>query len=285
MRPTPGESAPAATGDALSCAADHESGGARGAQRGGAIEQASVEHMRFRVVTYNMRKGKGIKRSRPALEHICRELGRLEPAVLLCQEVFHDSGSAGVSQSADMADALELLHRYEPNAAYRKGHHGNASFSSFPVVRHFNRDISTNAIERRGVLYFRLRLDHANELHVFNTHFGLSQRQRLRQAEHVGHIIRAEVPPSDPVILAGDFNDWTGQVDQRIAQAAEVENAMLALAIAERRTWSTRRPIFALDRIYYRNLHLAEVKVHRHRPWDELSDHFPVEAIFEAGER
>jgi endonuclease/exonuclease/phosphatase family metal-dependent hydrolase len=60
-----------------------------------------------------------------------------------------------------------------------------------------------------------------------------------------------------------------------------MENAMLMLAMKQRRTWSTRRPLFALDRIYYHSIHLVDVRVLKASPWHRLSDHFPVEATFE----
>ena len=82
------------------------------------------------------------------------------------------------------------------------------------------------------------------------------------------------------MIIGGDFNDWSGRLDNRVCEAADVENAMLALAMKDRRTWSTRSPRFALDRLYYRNLDLVDVRVHRDAAWQRLSDHFPVEATF-----
>lgn len=235
------------------------------------------------VVTYNIRKGKGIRGSRPSFESIARNLGELHPDLLLCQEVFH--GAEGIHQSREMAEHLELLHRYEPNATYRRGHHGNATFSRLPVERHENRDISPNRIERRGILYTRVGPWEGGALHVFNTHFALTQRQRMRQARVLGKMLGELTSPDDPVILAGDFNDWTGRVDPVICQEADLDNAMLLLTMQERKTWSTRRPLWALDRIYYRNLHLRSINVLKDAPWNGLSDHFPVRATFEPPRR
>lgn len=232
----------------------------------------------FRLVTYNMRKGKGIRRSRPDLIEISRRLEDLKPDLLLCQEVYHEH--SGVSQSQRIAEEMELLHRYEPNAEYRRGHHGNATFSRFPISRHGNLDISTNRIERRGVLWTRVHFKTGHDLHVFNTHFGLSHRQRTVQAARVGAFVQERAELEDPVILAGDFNDWNGRVDPMIESASELQNGMLRLAMGDRTTWSTVRPLFALDRVYYRNLDLLEIQVLKGPPWDRLSDHFPVLATF-----
>jgi len=233
----------------------------------------------IKLVTYNIRKSKGIRGSRPRLEDIARNLGRVDPDILLCQEVFH--GAGGEQQSQEMARRLELIHRYEANREYRRGHHGNATFSRFPISRHLNTDISTNRVESRGVLYTRVHPLPGETLHVFNTHFGLSQKQRRRQAERLGRLVAELTDPSDAVILGGDFNDWNGQIDPLITRLAELDNAMLYMTIKERKTWSTRRPLFALDRVYYRNLHLEKVRVLSGHPWNMLSDHFPVEALLE----
>ncbi len=230
------------------------------------------------VVTYNLRKGKGVLGSRPRFAEVARNLGALAPDLLLCQEVFH--GGHGVDQTQEVSDHLELLHRYEPNAVYRRGHHGNATFSRLPVVAHQNTDISPNRIERRGVLYTRLGPWNGRDLHVFNTHFALTQRQRMRQARQLGEMIEALAADSDPVILGGDFNDWTGRVDPVIRQRGDLSNAMLTLDAKHRRTWSTRRPLWCLDRLYYRNLELSEVRVLTEDPWPGMSDHFPVRAVF-----
>jgi endonuclease/exonuclease/phosphatase family metal-dependent hydrolase len=242
-----------------------------------AENRADESPLQLRVVTYNIRKGKGIRGSRPDFETIANHLGDLQPDLLLCQEVFH--AGSGMHQSREMATHLDLLHRYEPNAEYRKGHHGNATFSRIHIEHHENRDISPNRIERRGILYTRLETPSAN-IHVFNTHFALAQRQRLRQANRLAEMIDELTSPADPVILAGDFNDWTGRVDPIICEAADLDNAMMLLTMKERRTWSTRRPLWALDRIYYRNLNLVDIHVLRDAPWDRLSDHFPVVATF-----
>ena len=230
------------------------------------------------VVSYNMRKGKGVRGSRPRLEELVDSLGHLDSDLLLCQEVFHEH--AGVDQTGEMAQALRLSPRYEPNATYRRGHHGNATLSRLDILAHENRDISPNRIERRGILYTRLGLWEGGHIHVFNTHFALTQRQRIRQARELGAMLERLTQSTDPVIIGGDFNDWTGRVDPLIREEGDLRNAMASLPTKERRTWSTRRPLWALDRLYYRNLDLIQVRVLRRSPWDRLSDHFPGQAEF-----
>jgi endonuclease/exonuclease/phosphatase family metal-dependent hydrolase len=42
------------------------------------------------------------------------------------------------------------------------------------------------------------------------------------------------------------------------------------------RTWHARRPVFALDRIYARNLNVRRSGRFDGDPWSELSDHLPL---------
>jgi endonuclease/exonuclease/phosphatase family metal-dependent hydrolase len=84
--------------------------------------------------------------------------------------------------------------------------------------------------------------------------------------------------PSDPVIVAGDFNDWNGRVNPVLEDKGRLTNAMRALDASARRTWSSHRPRFALDRVYVRNLAVAGIQVLKGAPWHRLSDHLPVRA-------
>jgi endonuclease/exonuclease/phosphatase family metal-dependent hydrolase len=231
----------------------------------------------IRVVTWNIRKGKGDGRHRPDLAEIGQALAELGADIVFCQEVFHDWRT--VDQTAHISDLLSARFRYGANAVYRRGHHGNATFSRWPILWSENRDLSTNRIERRGCLYTRVHDEDGVPLHLLNVHLGLSHRQRRVQSERVISWVTEMVRPGEPVIWAGDFNDWNGRLDMEIGRRLPVSNAMLALSAAARRTFSTRRPLFSLDRIYYKDLRLLEIRVLKSAPFDRLSDHYPVLAM------
>lgn len=230
--------------------------------------------LRIRLVTYNIRKGKGASgRLDGSVEAMSQALSSHKLDLLLCQEVFHGR-RVGVSQSTQLAKSLGLNHYYEPNKHRRVGHHGNATFTHFSVdfIRNFN--ISTNPIERRGALYARLNVN-GLPLHVLNVHLGLNERQRMKQLERLETIIEDHSHGDEPVILAGDFNDWNRRLDLEIRHLG-YHDAFAHLARHERHTWHARRPLFNLDRVYLRNLDV--VRVHRFvgAPWRDLSDHLPL---------
>lgn len=236
--------------------------------------------MLLRVLTYNIRKGKGNFRGRILLRALAEGVARRGPDILLCQEVFHSADDNGAFQSMELARELRLASIYEPNAAYQKGHHGNATFTHLRVRKTAHRDISTNRLERRGLLYSLLG-DDDRLFHIVNTHLGLNRWQRRRQIESIAGFLSEYCSDGRPVVLAGDFNDWTGQLDRFVRRECGLHNALDALGRSARRSWPSHRPVFGLDRIYYRGLRLRWIGILHRAPWNQLSDHLPVEAEFE----
>jgi endonuclease/exonuclease/phosphatase family metal-dependent hydrolase len=164
---------------------------------------------------------------------------------------------------------------YIPNAVRRRGHHGNATFTNWPVEYWENFDLSTNALERRGALYVRAVLA-SKPLHLFNVHLGLNHQQRRSQIERVQILIASLCPADEALVLAGDLNDWNGRIDKLVVADLGLENALAHLPQPERRTWHARRPLLSLDRIYVRGLVVRRAERLVGEPWRRLSDHLPL---------
>lgn len=198
--------------------------------------------------------------------------------IVMCQEVFHCTQGRG-SQSDLLADALKLHSYYGGNKFHARGHHGNTTFSRLPAEHSSNHDISTNRIERRGMLYVRLALDGA-PLHVINVHLGLNRYQRRAQVSRVAELIAERTRPGEPVLLGGDFNDWNLELDRVIIAELRLHNAFADLTQdpTSLRTWHAKRPLFNLDRIYVRNLRATRASRLDGGNWQELSDHLPLMA-------
>ena len=241
-----------------------------------AVPPPSREHA-ARVLSWNIRKGKGWHGRGISFEALADALGGLGCDVVLLQEVFHAWRDDAIQQTEALAERLGLHVAYGPNASYRKGHHGNATLSRFPVASFDNTDLSTNPVERRGLLHAVLDVS-GHDVHVFNTHLGLNAVQRRKQIDRIADVLHARCAPSDHVLLAGDFNDWLGRLDDRVLARCDLEGSLLRVPAALRRSWPSRRPMFALDRFYTRNLRVDRVRVHRKPPWNRLSDHLPIEA-------
>jgi endonuclease/exonuclease/phosphatase family metal-dependent hydrolase len=231
----------------------------------------------LRVITYNIRKGKGANgRTDVEMRRIGAALSSHEADLILCQEVFH-CARTGNSQSGGLAEEMGLSSYYGANKFRAVGHHGNTTFTRLSVEYFDNHDISTNPVERRGALYVRLTLGE-RPLHVFNVHLGLNQWQRRTQVRRIGELMTSVCQGEDPVLLAGDFNDWRRDLEGTILGDLGFEDPFARHSPEQVRTWHARRPVFSLDRIYVKNLTTLSAGRLAGDPWSELSDHLPLMA-------
>lgn len=230
----------------------------------------------LKILTYNLHKGRSPLR-RDVLAHVAEALAEREPDLLFCQEVFHGEDDAR-HQSKVLTAALGHAHVFGPNSFYRRGCHGNATFARLPVAQHMNIDVTSSWFERRGILHASLQGEGA-VIETLNVHFGLTGGQRRRQWRRLLESLPDD--PDQPVVVCGDFNDWSAELDRLARGSGVLHNALWAQPRTARRSFPAKRPIFALDRIYLRGFHVHSAVVLRGRPWTRLSDHLPVEAIVE----
>jgi endonuclease/exonuclease/phosphatase family metal-dependent hydrolase len=228
----------------------------------------------FRLLSYNIRKGQG------PMGSSVRDLARLavavreqQPDLLLCQEVFHPHD--GLEQSRHLGAHLGMEVYYHPNKHRAVGHHGNATFSNLPVDKSFNHDVSQNALERRGILYVRTQVD-GTSVHVLNVHLSLTHRQRVVQVQMLNSLLSEHTLGHEPVLVAGDFNDWRGKLDHHMTVDLGLSNLVTTQHGSHINTWHALRPVFALDRIYARHLICHDVHALGGEPWTSLSDHLPL---------
>ncbi len=262
--------------------------------------------MQLRVATYNIHKGVTAFGRRSRVAELRMALHRIDADIVFLQEVQDRNErlarrEAQPVQAGTQLDALAsggYEHRaYGINAVYPHGHHGNAILSRLPIEHFANHDISDHMLERRGMLHAVARLPGtpARPIHLICAHFGLVRRSRTRQAEWVARFIEREIPPSAPLILAGDFNDWQRRVDQQLrgrlamhdvtdgdAEAGWVDRLLLwRRPVQVARTFPSVAPWLTLDRIYLRGLKARHSEVPRGRAWARCSDHAPLIADLE----
>jgi endonuclease/exonuclease/phosphatase family metal-dependent hydrolase len=229
----------------------------------------------IRILTYNIRKGKGATGRDKVPMSALGEAMRSHPVdLVLCQEVFH-CARTGASQSGHLAEALGFNSYYGANKFREVGHHGNTTLTRLRVQHFENHDISTNTVEKRGALYCRVQVG-KSPLHVFNVHLGLNQWQRANQVRQVAEIMDSLRIHDEPVLLAGDFNDWHRKLDRVIVGELGFHNAFAGRKPKAVMTWHAKRPLFSLDRIYVRNLRAKRAERLSGEPWSLLSDHLPL---------
>ena len=104
---------------------------------------------------------------------------------------------------------------------------------------------------------------------------------RLRQVRLLAAYLDSAVPHGDPLIVAGDFNDWGERLDAPM-QAMGLKRAV---GTRVRPTFPSRVPVLAPARIYTRQLACQLTHVPRGAAWARMSDHLPLVAEFELAAR
>ena len=163
----------------------------------------------IRVVSYNIHKGRSALGRRDSLNELRLGLYGLRPDLVFLQEVQgrNEQKSLLDAQHESLAAALKLDVAYGRNAVRHETDHGNALLSRFPILDHENQDISDHRLEQRGLLHARIELD-GRAVHCFVVHLGLFAGSRSRQILALTERIRRMVPDGEPILIAGDFNDW-----------------------------------------------------------------------------
>jgi len=117
-------------------------------------------------------------------------------------------------------------------------------------------------------------------LHLICIHFGLLGAERQRQIDALCARIDSHVPHDEPLIVAGDFNDWSGVAERRFYQHLDLREAFHNLHGRHAKTFPAWLPFLPMDRIYYRGVTPLSCERLIHAPWPRLSDHAPLAATF-----
>ncbi len=248
---------------------------------------------RLRVATYNIHKGvRGVgPRRRLEIHNLVLGIEALDADLVCLQEVrrFHHGEARRFPDThvgwprqpqADYLAPDGYTVAYRTNAFTRGGEHGNALLSRWPLgdVRH--RDVSDHRFEQRGLLHVPVLWPHG-PVHAIVAHLGLIHASRVRQVERIAAFIEAEVPGDEPLVLAGDFNDWGEKLDGPMAEVGLARMRAPGDRAAQRLTFPSRVPVFALDRFYVRGFACRTTMVPRGSAWARMSDHLPLVAELE----
>ena len=136
-------------------------------------------------------------------------------------------------------------------------------------------------------------------LHTICLHLGLFARWRRTQLQTVTDYITQHIPGDAPLIIAGDFNDWSNALSDALRErlgVAEVFDERLPSSRfgtylrrlagrgpkqAPARTFPAAMPVLQLDRVYVRGFRVASARVLHGASWARLSDHAPIVAELE----
>lgn len=245
----------------------------------------------FSVVTYNMHKGfSGDGRRRFVLQDMRAALAASGADIVFLQEAQgeHRGHARRVpdwpeaSQFEYIADSLWTHHAYGRNALYDDGHHGNAILSRYPLVAWENIDVSPYPFAAsRSLLHGRIEIPPGGaSVHLVCVHFGFIALERRSQIRRLCRHVEEHVPHDAPLIVAGDFNDWTGSAERELHATLALVEVHRVLHGRHARTYPARAPLLPMDRIYSRGVEPVAAERLASAPWRTLSDHTPLQAWF-----
>ena len=244
-------------------------------------------HQQLHILTLNIHKGFS-PLNRHLTLHAQRELLRSSQAeIIFLQEVqdthhnHHKKFTAwpALGQLNFLSQSSWPHTVYGKNSEYLDGHHGNAILSKFPIKSFKNHDISSHAIEKRGMLHCVISPKNWDEdLHVICIHLGLFARWRHAQLKAIADYIEAHIPKDSPLIIAGDFNDWTSQAGKIFANRCHLSEVFESDTGTHAKSFPAWLPFLKLDRIYTRGFKVHQSSIHSQKQHQFLSDHAALSA-------
>ncbi|MBA3819768.1 MAG: endonuclease/exonuclease/phosphatase family protein [Deltaproteobacteria bacterium] len=231
---------------------------------------------RLRVMTYNIRNGRGID-DRVDLDRIAEVIAAFDPDVVALQEVDVGRARSGsVDQASYLAKRLAMSASFAACIERGSDRYGIATLSRLPVRETRQLSLPHQAQRRRSeprcALLTRLAWDAAgSDLDVVNTHLSIMPGERPAQAAK----ITAEVA-GDELVIAGDFNctPWS--------RSFKTLCCGLRSAAGASRSWPARFPLLPLDHILFRGpLSVIRAGTWTAGPARRASDHLPVFAELE----
>lgn len=239
----------------------------------------------LKIATYNIHKGFSQFNRRVVLHELRERLRELDADIVFLQEVqgehahhMHRHPSyPSHPQHEFLAQELWPHHAYGMNSVYDAGHHGNAILSRFSIVQSMNTDVSAHRFESRGLLHCEVELG-GEGVHCLCAHFGLFARGRRIQARALIEYVQREIPSDAPLLIAGDFNDWSNQLSHPLEKELAVHDVFQLHGGKLARSYPSGMPLFRLDRIYVRGFNVQRCDVHVGGKWRRLSDHAALSA-------
>jgi endonuclease/exonuclease/phosphatase family metal-dependent hydrolase len=225
---------------------------------------------RLRVASYNIHECVGRDRRRDP-KRVAEVLRDIDADVIGLQEVDARPGPGTESmQMQYLADALGLEAIAGPTITRHDGHYGNALLTRWPLRRVRHVELTVYRREPRGAIDVDVDVDGVL-VRVVVTHLGLWPGERRSQVRRLLQILD-EGPPR-PIVLCGDVNEWL-TVGRPLRWLHERLGSIPAIP-----TFPTRRPVFALDRVWVcPRTALVGLRVPTTVAARLASDHFPIVA-------
>jgi endonuclease/exonuclease/phosphatase family metal-dependent hydrolase len=235
-------------------------------------------NLSLNVMTYNIHKGFDTFKKGFVLDKIKQSIHLASADIVFLQEVVGSSGLGNhQSQFEFIADSAWTHYSYGKNSVSTSGHHGNAILSKYPFTFTTNIDLSLSKIEKRGMIHGIIKIPGSDQpIHLICTHLNLLEKDRRIQTIKIVHYIKENIPDSEPIILAGDFNDWRNSLTKYLEKTVNLKECFMETQGECASSFPGKLPVLKLDRIYFRHLSVIDSHIHEGKPWSQLSDHLAL---------
>ncbi len=236
------------------------------------------------VLTFNVHKGYAAGNRRFMLSAMRERIAATGADIVFLQEIHGYAEKSERKQRRAsypeqphfeyLADQAWPHYAYGCNAIYRKGDHGNAILSMHPFSRWENIDVALFPRSSRSILHGVIDIPGYDvPVHMLCVHLGLLERERRIQMQALVERIEEHVPRHEPLVIAGDFNDWRKRAENHLKEELGLKELFVQLTGKHARTFPVWAPVFPVDRIYYRGLEPVACTCLDDGPWRKLSDH------------
>lgn len=219
------------------------------------------------VVSYNIHSAVGTD-GKFSPQRIAKVLREIDADVIALQEVpLGDSKRENVLALLQQVTGFYVVEGPTQERADKR--YGNAILSRYPVTASRSIDLSFGSREPRGAMEADLDC-YGHPLRIVATHLGLRPAERRDQ---IRRLLQEFDTSEMPVIMLGDVNEWFvwGRPLRWLVSHFEAVPAV--------RTFPSRWPIFALDRIWISPRHrLTRIAAHTTPLARKASDHLPLVA-------
>ncbi len=228
---------------------------------------------RLRVATWNVHACVGMD-GRSNVDRVAAVITELDADLVGVQELDDRENHPAEQHLGALAARTGLRPISSPTLWGTHGGYGNALLTRRRPHRVRNVDLSVSRREPRRALDADVLVEPGDHLRVVVTHLGLKVAERGEQIERLLALL--DQHDERPLLLLGDLNEWRNKA--YVLRALEARFG----AAAPVKSWPSRFPLLALDRIYVSQPStIVRVWTHDTVEARRASDHLPVVAEIE----
>ena len=223
---------------------------------------APISARELRVLTYNVRNGRGLDKADADIPRIIGVIASQKPDVVGIQEIDQNTQRSGKRDlMKEMSAALKMRANFAPAVSLQGGKYGIGTLSKIKPLKVYNIPLPGKE-EKRTLQVVEFR-----KFVFFNTHFSLTKESRIESVK----IIETERKKfTKPIILTGDFNAKKNSTTIR-----ELQKNWTQIS-PDAKTFPADKPRIQIDYVFITNAENVVVKEAKVIEATKESDHRPV---------